>query len=108
MSEKWTITDEHKQTLSSFMTDFWRLIKASYEIPADTDPAHDHYWTTLVKWCGALMEKYNGDPVINRVVAGYLDGQSDKACDRPVSQMTFDEYCKDARLNDQFCGTVPR
>ena len=102
---EWKISEEHKQTMSSFMTDYWQLIKASYEIPADTDPSHDHYWKTLVYWCDALMKKYNGDPVINRIVAGYLDGQSDKACCRPVNQMTFEEYCKEARLSDHFGGT---
>lgn len=104
-AEKWTIKDTHKQTMSSFMTDFWQMIKASYEIPADTDSGSDHYWSTLVKWCDALMKKYNSDPVINRIVAGYLDGQSDKACARPVSQMTFAEYCKESRIENQFGGT---
>lgn len=105
MTEKWTITEEHKQVQSKFMTDFWQLIKASYEIPADTAPDHDHYWSTLVKWCDALMKKYKGDPVINRIVAGYLDGQSDKACSRPANQMSFDDYCRETRMSKQFGGT---
>ena len=88
------------------MTDFWKLIKASYEIPADTESGSDHYWATLVKWCDALMKKYNSDPVINRIVAGYLDGQSDRACNKPVNQMTFAEYCKESRIKDQF--VMPR
>lgn len=75
MTEDWKITSDHKEYMSGFMTDFWKLIKASYEIP-DTDS--DHYWQTLVHWCDALMKKYDSgnDPVINRMVIGYLDGMS--------------------------------
>ena len=76
---KWEITEEHKQQMSEFMTDFWKVIKASYEMPQKDDKsAVDHYWATLVKWADALSKKYNGDPVINGIILGYLDGQSNK------------------------------
>ncbi len=76
--EDWTITNEHKEYFSGFMGDFWKLIKASYEFPDTESPDSDHYWETLVHWCDALMKKYDGgnDPVINRIVMGYLDGMS--------------------------------
>lgn len=77
--QKWIISEEHKKNMSAFMSDFWALIKASYEFPADEDPGHDHYWETLVKWCDALMNKYRSDPVITAIVSGYLDGQSRRA-----------------------------
>lgn len=101
MNEKWTITDEHKQILSSFMADFWKLIKASYEFPNDMDPAHDHYWTTLIKWCDALMKKYNNDPTVCRIVMAYIDSQSDRAARSPVKQMTVAEYYKTMRLAEE-------
>ena len=78
-SEMWTISDEHKETMSAFMADFWKLIKASYEFPSDISPVHDHYWNTMVKWCDALIRKYDCDPTITRMVMGYLDGRSKTA-----------------------------
>lgn len=76
----WEITEEHKQTVSLFMGDFWKLVKASYEMPLDDDkPASDHYWSTLVKWADALSKKYDGDPVMTGIILGYLDGQSNKS-----------------------------
>lgn len=75
----WMITDEHKKQMSDFMSDFWKMIKASYEMPPSTDKReNDHYWYTIVKWADALSKKYNGDPVINGIILGYLDGQSNK------------------------------
>lgn len=66
----WNITEEHKTHLSAFFTDFWSLIKASYEVENS-----DQYWETLVKWCDALMTKHD-DPMVNRIVMAYLDSQS--------------------------------
>lgn len=82
--EKWKISDIHKQTMSSFMTDFWDLIKASYEFPDDEDPEHDHYWSTLVKWCDALMTKYRSNKTINGIVCGFINGQSYRATGRKI------------------------
>jgi len=78
-AKKWQITDEHKATMSAFMSDFWSLIKASYEMPENNTDVEDHYWTTLVKWADALGTKYNADKVIMGIILGYLDGQSNKA-----------------------------
>lgn len=76
----WEISEDHKKIMSAFMTDFWKLIKASYEMPEDTDKeASDHYWATVVKWVDALSKKYNGDVTINCMLLGYLDGQSNKS-----------------------------
>ena len=76
----WEINEEHKKTMSAFMSDFWNMIKASYEMPAESDQTGtDHYWATLVKWADALMKKYDADPVINSMVLGYLDGQSNRS-----------------------------
>ena len=76
----WEITEEHKQQMSGFMTDFWSLIKASYEMPSDEDKeASDHYWVTIAKWADALSKKYNGDTVMSCIILGYLDGQSKKS-----------------------------
>lgn len=87
----WEIKEEHKKTMSGFMTDFWSLIKASYEMPPDSDKAaSDHYWSTLVKWADALSKKYNGDTVITSIVLGYLDGQSKKSNGFDVSIQTED------------------
>lgn len=80
--EKWTISEEHKKQMSAFLSDFWALIKASYEFPADEDPGHDHYWETLVKWNDALITKYKSDPVVAGIVIGYLDGQSRRATEK--------------------------
>ena len=71
--DDWKINDDHMKTMSAFMSDFWRLIKASYEIPKDGD---DHYWQTLVKWADALGTKYDGDKTIMGIILGYIDGQS--------------------------------
>jgi hypothetical protein len=76
-TDKWIISEEHKQTMSEFMADFWKLIKASYEIPGD-EAEEDHYWVTLIRWSDALMKKYKADPVIIRMIMGYIDGQSDR------------------------------
>ena len=76
----WEISEEHKKQMSSFMTDFWNLVKATYEMPSDEKKeASDHYWHTLVKWSNILSKKYAGDPVINGIIIGYLDGQSNKS-----------------------------
>jgi hypothetical protein len=91
-SEMWTISDEHKEIMSAFMTDFWKLIKASYEFPSDISPVHNHYWNTMVKWCDALIRKYDCNSTITRMVMGYLDGQSDRSTKQPVKQMNVDEY----------------
>lgn len=80
--EKWTISEEHKRQMSAFLSDFWSLIKASYEFPDDEDPGHDHYWSTLIKWADALGKKYDCDPVIRRMIIGYIDGQSIRATGR--------------------------
>ena len=82
LSEKWIISEEHKKMMSSFMSDMWKVIKASYEFPADDDPGHDHYWSTLIKWADALGKKYDCDPVIRRMIIGYIDGQSIRATGR--------------------------
>ena len=80
MCKEWEITEEHKKTMSAFMTDFWSMIKASYEIPEESDQAAgDHYWSTLVKWADALGTKYNADRVIMGIILGYLDGQSNRS-----------------------------
>ena len=81
----WEITEEHKKQMSLFMTDFWSLVKASYEMPDEPKEESDHYWSTLVRWADALSRKYNGDPVINGIILGYLDGQSNKATGFEVS-----------------------
>lgn len=78
----WKITEEHKQKMSEFMADLWSLVKASYEMPPENDKDTtelDHYWTTLCKWADALSTKYGGDPVINGMILGYMEGQSDKS-----------------------------
>lgn len=77
-AEDWKITEEHKETMSAFMGDFWQIVKASYEFPDPESADNDHYWKSLIHWSDVLMKKYgNGaDPIINRVVMGYLDGQS--------------------------------
>ena len=76
----WEITDEHKQKMSAFMTDFWKLVKASYEMPPDGEKeGSDHYWSTLVRWADALSKKYDGDVVIACIILGYLDGLSKKS-----------------------------
>ena len=93
----WTISEEHKETMSAFMSDFWKLIKASYEFPSDISPLHDHYWNTLVKWSDALVRKYDSDPTIARIVIGYIDGQSDRSTKQPVKQMTVDDYTNNQR-----------
>ena len=73
----WEISEENKQMMSGFMTDFWKFIKASYEMPPDEPKAeNDHYWSTIVKWADALSKKYKGDPVINGIILGYIDGQN--------------------------------
>ena len=80
MCDNWKITEEHKKTMSAFMTDFWDLIKASYEMPPEDDQAEgDHYWSTLVKWADAMGTKYNADRVIMGIILGYLDGQSNRS-----------------------------
>lgn len=62
------------------MSDFWAMIKASYEAPPQEDEkADDHYWTTLVKWSDALGKKYGCDPILCGIIMGYLDGQNHKA-----------------------------
>lgn len=95
MKENWIIQDEHKTQMSTFMKDFWALIKASYEMPAETSMEHDHYWRTLVNWCNALMEKYSDNQTIIKMVMGYLDGQSARALDQKVEQMTAEDYIKE-------------
>ena len=76
----WTIKEDHKQTMSAFMADFWAMVKESYEMPDGSDKAmEDHYWSTLVKWADALGKKYDCDPVISGMIVGYLDGQSVKS-----------------------------
>ena len=76
----WEITEEHKQQMSGFMTDFWKMVKASYEAPSEENKEdHDHYWVTIVKWADALSKKYHGNQMINGIILGYLDGQSNKA-----------------------------
>ena len=74
---RWTITEQNKRIMSAFFTDFWALVKESYEIPQEPQ-ANALYWRTLILWCDKLMKKYNGDPVICRLVVSYIDGQSDR------------------------------
>lgn len=74
-----SITEEHKAHLSAFFTDFWNLVKASYEVPEVEDPGSDLYWQSLIKHCDALMKKHD-DPLVNRLVMGFLDAQSCRQC----------------------------
>ena len=69
------ITEEHKKTMSAFFSAFWEIVKGSYEVPAADDPDAGLYWETLLKQCNVLMNRFN-DPLINRLVMAYLDGQS--------------------------------
>lgn len=75
----WGITEEHKAHLSAFFADFWNLIKASYEVPEVEDPDSDLYWQSLIMHCDVLMKKHD-DPLVNRLVMGYLDTQSCRQC----------------------------
>lgn len=85
---KWDIKEDHQKVMSSFMSDFWSMIKASYEMPEDEDV--DHYWSTLVKWADALGKKYDCDPVISGMIIGYLDGQSIKSNNQKVKVELID------------------
>lgn len=85
---KWDIKEGHQKVMSSFMSDFWSMIKASYEMPEDEDV--DHYWSTLVKWADALGKKYDCDPVISGMIIGYLDGQSIKSNNQKVKVELID------------------
>ena len=85
---KWDIKEDHQKVMSSFMSDFWSMIKASYEMPEDEDV--DHYWSTLVKWADALGKKYGCDPVISGMIIGYLDGQSIKSNNQKVKVELID------------------
>ena len=75
----WSITEEHKAHLSAFFADFWNLIKASYEVPEVEDPDSDLYWQSLIEHCDVLMKKHD-DPLVNRLVMGFLDAQSCRQC----------------------------
>ena len=86
---KWDIKEEHQIVMSAFMSDFWSMIKASYEMPED-DSDVDHYWSTLVKWADALGKKYGCDPVISGMIIGYLDGQSIKSNNQKVKVELID------------------
>lgn len=87
--DEWKIKGEHLKIMSAFMTDFWLMIKASYEMPEDDDKV-DHYWSTLVKWADALGKKYDGDPVISGMIVGYLDGQSIKSNNQKIKVELID------------------
>lgn len=73
----WTITEDHRRSMSAFFSDFWALVKAAYEIPQEPQ-ANALYWRTLVQWSDALMKKYNSDPMICGLVMAFIDGQSEK------------------------------
>lgn len=77
---EWEINEDHKKVMSAFMSDFWTMVKKSYEMPeGDDKEQEDHYWSTLIKWADALGKKYDCDPVISGIIVGYLDGQSVKS-----------------------------
>lgn len=73
----WTITEDHRRSMSAFFTDFWALVKAAYEIPQEPQ-ANALYWRTLVLWSDALMKKYNSDPMMCGLVMAFIDGQSER------------------------------
>lgn len=75
----WSITEEHKKQLSTFFTDFWILVKRFNEPPEAEASDSDLYWQSLIKQCDALMKKHD-DPLVNRLVMGFLDAQSCRQC----------------------------
>lgn len=62
--------------MRAFFSDFWEVVVAAYELPADADD--DRYWATLIHWADVLMNKHGGgnNPVVNRLVMAFLDAQS--------------------------------
>ena len=87
--DEWKIKEDHKTIMSAFMADFWKLVKASYEMPED-DEGINHYWATMIKWADALGKKYDSDPVICGMILGYLDGLSVKSNNQKIEVKLID------------------
>lgn len=62
----WKITEAHQKEVYAFILDFWKLIKATYEI--DGEPSS---WDTFVKWVDALMKKHD-NPICQDIAMAYL------------------------------------
>lgn len=73
MIEKWTISEEHQKKIYPFILDFWKLVKATYEMDGQFES-----WLTFTKWVDALMRRHD-DPVCQDIAMAYL-----KAVDRRV------------------------
>lgn len=59
---------------ADFMTDFWKLIKSSHEIPSGEA---DQYWSDLCEYAKLLEKKYNGHSLVKKLLIAYLDYQEE-------------------------------
>lgn len=60
------------RVLADFMTDFWKLIKSSYEVRDD-----DQYWSDLTQYAVLLEKKYSGHGLVKKLLLAYLDYQEE-------------------------------
>ena len=55
-----------------FIKDFWKLIKASYEVRDD-----DQYWSDLTQYAVLLEKKYSSHGLVKKLLLAYLDYQEE-------------------------------
>lgn len=60
---------------ADFMSDYWQLIKTTFDQPDPSSTESSAYWKTLMDSGRDLAEKYNEDPFVRRLVLAYLDYQ---------------------------------
>ena len=68
------ISEVHRKECSMFMTDFWTLIKLTFERENT-----DQYWSELVRLADSLGRKYYGNLFAYSMIMAYVDYHSGQA-----------------------------
>ncbi len=71
---RYQISEAHRKECSMFMTDFWTLIKLTFERENT-----DQYWSELVRLADSLGRKYYGNLFAYSMIMAYVDYHSGQA-----------------------------
>lgn len=71
---RYQISEAHRKECSMFMTDFWALIKLTFERENT-----DQYWSELVRLADSLGRKYYGNRFAYSMIMAYVDYHSNQA-----------------------------
>lgn len=63
------------------LADIWKLCMKYNKIPGrqDDEEFESRYWDNLIMESDRLMKKYKGDPVLTKMIMGFIEGVSEKS-----------------------------